>query len=581
LNTVRVISLQGRFMVYRNIITRTVASGLSIVAVLTFVLNLLALVQPVYMLQIYDRVLPSSSLATLAYLTLAAVVILAVLGTIEAVRQIVVQRVGTGLEIDVGRRLLTASLVGSGTAHDAAGLLRDLAQARSFLSSPVFSALLDAPFAPLFLIIVFLIHPLLGGLVLLGIGVLLVVTLLNQWALSHPQKQSNDGAALAGHLVMAFTRSGEAVRAMGMSRNALASWGRVTADALNAQDRATQANAAFSGFSRFVRLVVQIAILGLGAYLTLKQEITAGMIFATSLVAARALAPVDNLIGGWKGLLQTLMSLRKIDRALAAAGAEAPRLRLAPPKGHLAFEKVIYTPPGATEPTIKGVSLPVEAGEAICIVGPSGAGKSTLAKLAAGALKPSHGTVRLDNSDFENWDISERGRYVGYLPQDVELLPCSIAQNIARLDPDATSEEILAAAELAGVTDLVKKLPNGFDTRVGPGGLSLSGGQRQRIALARAVFRSPRLVVLDEPNAHLDSEGEAALNRAIAQLKAAKTTVMIVSQRSGVLQCVDRILFMRDGQIAASQSREEALARLTPGRRASEMMPRAAAAGAA
>jgi ATP-binding cassette subfamily C protein len=564
-------------MVFRNVIGRSGLYGLLVVGTLTFVLNLLALVQPTYMLQVYDRVLPSSSLATLAYLTLIAVAILAVLGAIEAIRQIVIQRVGAGLEVDVGQRLLDSSLSGAGS-HDAVTLLRDLAQARAFLSSPVFSALLDAPFAPLFLLIVFLIHPLLGGLVLLGICILLVITVMNQWALSRPQKQSNDGAAVAGHLVMAFTRSGEAVRAMGMSHNAVAAWGHATADAFDAQDRATRSSAAFSGFSRFVRLVVQLAILGLGAYLTLKQEITAGMIFATSLVAARALAPVDNLISGWKGLLQTLMSLRKIDVALAGLGTGAPRTRLSPPKGHLAFEKVIYAPRRDADPTIKGVSLPVEAGEAICIVGPSGAGKSTLAKLAAGALKPTYGVVRLDNSDFANWDPNERGRHIGYLPQDVELLPGSIAQNIGRFDPDASSEEILAAAELAGVTDLVKKLPNGFDTRVGPGGLPLSGGQRQRIALARAVFRSPRVVVLDEPNAHLDAEGEAALNRTIAQLKAVGSTVMVVSQRSGVLQSVDRILFMRDGQIAASQSREEALARLTPGQRASDMMPRTAAA---
>jgi ATP-binding cassette subfamily C protein len=565
-------------MFFRNVIGRSALYGLLVVATLTFVLNLLALVQPTYMLQVYDRVLPSSSLATLAYLTLIAVAILAVLGAIEAIRQIVIQRVGAGLEVDVGQRLLDTSLSGAGS-HDAVTLLRDLAQARAFLSSPVFSALLDAPFAPLFLLIVFLIHPLLGGLVLLGICILLVITLLNQWALSRPQKQSNDGAAVAGHLVMAFTRSGEAVRAMGMSRNAVAAWGHATADAFDAQDRATRSNAVFSGISRFVRLVVQLAILGLGAYLTLKQEITAGMIFATSLVAARALAPVDNLISGWKGLLQTLLSLRKIDGALTGLGAAAPRTRLSPPKGHLAFEKVTYVPRPDADPTVKGISLPVEAGEAICIVGPSGAGKSTLAKLAAGALKPTHGVVRLDNSDFANWDPNERGRHIGYLPQDVELLPGSIAQNIARFDATASSEEILAAAELAGVADLVKKLPDGFDTRVGPGGLPLSGGQRQRIALARAVFRSPRVVVLDEPNAHLDTEGEAALNRTIAQLKAGGSTVVVVSQRSGVLQSVDRILFMRDGQIAASQSREEALARLTPGQRASEMMPRTAVAG--
>lgn len=564
-------------MPFRNIINRSVLLGLLVVGALTFVLNLLALVLPVYMLQVYDRVLPSSSLPTLIYLTLIAVAILGVLGAIEGIRQVAVQRVGTGLEVYVGQRLLSASFAGHGPGQDAATLLRDLAQARSFLSSPVFSALLDAPFAPLFLAIVFMIHPMLGGLVLLGICILLVVTLLNQWALSRPQQQSSEATAIAGNLVMAFTRNGEAMRSMGMSKHAIGMWGHVTANSLNAQDKATRANAFFSGFSRFVRLVVQMGILGLGAYLVLKMEITAGMIFATSLVAARVLGPVDNLIAGWKGLLQTLMSLRKIDQALAGVKNETQKLQLPAPKGHISFEKVVYAPTGAAEPTIKGISLPVEAGEAICIVGPSGAGKSTFAKLASGALKPSHGVIRLDNSDFQNWDPAERGRHTGYLPQDVELLPGTIAQNIARLDPNATSEEVVAAAELAGVIDLVKKLPNGFDTRVGPGGLPLSGGQRQRIALARAVFRLPRLVVLDEPNSHLDSEGEIALNRTIVQLKEAGATVIVVSQRSGVLQSVDRILFMRDGQIAASQSREEALARLTPAQRAGDMMPRAAA----
>lgn len=449
-------------MLFRNAISRAVASGLAVVGALTFVLNLLALVLPIYMLQVYDRVLTSGSIATLAYLTLIAVAILMVLGAVEAIRQVVVQRVGTRLEIDAGQRLLVVSL-GGGQAQDSTGLIRDLAQARSFLGSPVFSALLDAPFAPLFLLIVFLIHPMLGGLVLFGIAILLVLTILNQWALSGPQQRSSDAAANAGNLVIAFARSGEAVRSMGMARNAIAAWGETTAEALNAQDRSTRANAAFSGISRFVRLVVQLGILGLGAYLTLKQEITAGMIFATSLVSARALAPVDNLISGWKGLLQALASLRRIDRILARAGAEPERMRLSPPKGQVVFEKVIYAPKGTPEPTIKGITLTVEAGEAICMVGPSGAGKSTFAKLAAGALAPSHGTVRLDGSDFENWDPDERGRFLGYLPQDVELLPYTIAQNIARLDSAATAEEIIAAANLADVTELVKKLPDGFE----------------------------------------------------------------------------------------------------------------------
>jgi ATP-binding cassette subfamily C protein len=549
-------------MIFGNVLGRPQAAGLTLVGLLTFILNLLALILPVYMLQVYDRVLQSSSLPTLFYLTLIAIGGLAVLGAVEAVRQVAVQRVSARLEVDAGERLVTSSLrTGS---PDAPRLLGELAQARAFLGSPVFTALLDMPFAPLFLIIVFLIHPALGSLVVVGIAVLLVLTGMNQSALRQPQRAAAAAAAAATTAASAIARNSESIRAMGMHASVVDRWGRATADALVAQDQATRANAAFAGLSRFVRLVVQIGILGLGAYLALKQEITAGMIFATSLVAARALAPVDNLIAGWKGLWQALNGLRNVDGALASAGKALPRTRLAAPLGHLAFEKVTFMPEGAAEPTIKGASLVVQPGEAICLLGPSGAGKSTFARLAVGALAPSHGTVRLDGSDIENWEPIERGRFVGYLPQDVEFFPASIAANIARLDANAADDDILAAADLAGVTELVKRLPKGFDTRIGPGGLPLSGGQRQRIALARAVFGLPRLVVLDEPNAHLDSDGEEALNRTIAKLKRAGATVLVVSQRAGVLKAVDRVLAFRDGQIVGSQSRDEVLSRMPP-----------------
>jgi ATP-binding cassette, subfamily C, type I secretion system permease/ATPase len=554
---------------FRNVIKGAVLRGVFVVSVLTFVLNTLALVLPIYMLQIYDRVLPSSSFATLAYLTLIAIAMLTVLGAIEGVRHVLVQRVGTRLEVDAGERLLANCLRRSGS-QDTPGLLRELAQARAFLSGTVFSALLDAPFAPLFTALVFLIHPMLGSLVVAAAAILFVLTLLNQGLLHAPQSRATEAAATASTLVGAFTRSSEIIRAMGMSRDAVSTWGEAMARALNAQDRATRANATFAGFSRFIRLGTQVGILGLGAYLTLQQEITAGMIFAVSLVAARALAPVDNLIAGWKGLLQAVIGLRRIDRSLADAKVDRPQTALPRPTGLLVFDKVLFLPPGAAEATIRAISLKVSAGEAVCLVGPSGAGKSTFAKLAAGAMAPSRGIVRLDGSDLQNWDPDQRGKFIGYLPQDVELLPATVAENIARLDATATSEEIIAAADLAGVSELVKGLPNGYDTRVGPGGLPLSGGQRQRIALARAVFRSPSLVVLDEPNAHLDSDGEAALNKAIATLKQAGTTVIVVSQRSGVLRSVDRILFMRDGQVVASQGRDEALAKVLPAQREPE-----------
>ena len=553
---------------FRNVIKGVVLRGVFVVSVLTFVLNALALVLPLYMLQIYDRVLPSSSFETLAYLTLIAIAMLAVLGIVEGIRHVMVQRVGARLEVDAGERLLAACLRRSGS-EETPGLLRELGQVRAFLAGPVFSALLDAPFAPLFTSLVFLIHPMLGSLVVTAAIVLFVLTLLNQ-SLSRASTPKTDQAARASALVGAFTRANEIIRAMGMSEDAVSRWGEALARGLNAQDRAARINAAFAGLSRFIRLGVQLGILGLGAYLTLRQEITAGMIFATSLVAGRALAPVDNLIAGWRGLLQATTTLRKVNSVLASADPDRPRTALPRPAGQLAFEKVLFLPPGAREATIRAVSLTVAPGEAVCLVGASGAGKSTFAKLAAGALAPSRGLVRLDGSDLQNWDPDERGKFIGYLPQDVELLPATVADNIARLDPEATPEEIMAAAELAGVSELVKSLPDGFDTRVGPGGIPLSGGQRQRIALARAVFRLPSLVVLDEPNAHLDSDGEAALNRSIAALKHAGTTVVVVSQRSGVLRSVDRILFMREGQVVASQDRDEALAKVLPAQRGSE-----------
>lgn len=544
-----------------RILRRPLAVGLALIGVLTFVLNLLALILPVYMLQIYDRVLQSGSLPTLLYLTLIAVAGLALLGAVEAIRQVVAQRVGARLEIIAAEPLLARAL--SGASSDAPRLLGELGQVRSFLGSPVFCALLDAPFTPLFLVIVFAIHPALGLLVVGGIAVLLSITLLNRLALERPQQDRAQAAAKAGIVAMAAARAGETIRAMGMVPAVVRSWGTPAAATLQCDEAATRVNAVFSGLSRFVRLGVQLCVLGLGAYLVLRQEITAGMIFATSLVAGRALAPIDNIVGGWKALTQALESLRAVSAALAGADGHRRHTRLAPPKGHLSLERVSYLPAGAAEPTLKGVTLALTPGEAVCVLGPAGAGKSTLARIAAGALSPSHGAVRLDGSDLENWEPADRGRFVGYLPQDIEFLPASIAANIARLDSTVSDAEVLAAAELAGVTEVIKRLPRGFDTLIGPGGLALSGGQRQRIALARAVLRLPRLVVLDEPNAHLDAEGEEALHACLGRLRQAKSTVIVVSQRAGVLQSVDRALMMRDGQIVGSQSRDETLARIS------------------
>lgn len=548
-------------MSHWKVLFRPLTAGLALIGLLTFLLNVLALVLPVYMLQIYDRVLQSGSQSTLLYLTVIALLGLAILGVVEGVRQVVAQRVGAKLELNAAEPLLVHAIE-DGRA-DAPRLLAELAQVRGFLASPVFTALIDVPFAPIFIVIVFAIHPLLGLLVVAGIAALLVVTLLNHLALAHPQEEKMEAGARSAVMAAAAARAGESIRAMGMLPAVLQHWGRPVAAGLGAEDRAARRNAAFSGLSRFIRLAVQIGMLGLGAFLVLRQEITAGMIFATSLVAARALAPVDNIVGGWKALSQAMAALRTVRAALDAAGTRRPRTVLPVPAGQLGFEQVSYLPPGAAEPTVKVVTLQLSPGEAVCVLGPSGAGKSTLARLAVGALPPTRGAIRLDGSELANWDAADRGRHVGYLGQDVEFMPGTIAQNIARMDASVTDAEVLAAADLAGASEVIKRLPRGFDTPIGPGGQPLSGGQRQRIGLARAVLRLPRLVVLDEPNAHLDAEGEEALNAALKRLKQAKSTVFIISQRTGVLQSVDRVLMMRDGQIVGSQSRDETLARIS------------------
>ncbi len=540
---------------------RPLVPGLALIGLLTLLLNLLALILPIYMLQIYDRVLQSGSQSTLFYLTLIALLGLALLGLSEGVRQMVAQRVGARLEVAAAEPLLVQAVENAGA--DATRLLGELAQVRGFLGSPIFTALIDIPFAPIFIVIVFAIHPALGLLVVGGIALLLVISVLNHLALLGPQRDRMRAAAGSLAMAGAAARAGEGIRAMGMLPAVVHHWGGPAAEALAAEDRATRRNAVFSGLSRFIRLGVQIGLLGLGAWLVLHQELTAGMIFATSLVAARALAPVDSIVGGWKSLSQAAASLSALRAGLAAAGRRRPRTSLPRPAGQLVFEQVSYLPPGAAEPTIKVVSVQIAAGEAVCLLGPSGAGKSTLARLAVGAIGPTRGAIRLDGSDLANWDGAERGRHVGYLPQDIEFLPGTVAANIARMDPEASDAEVLAAADLAGATEVIKRLPQGFDTPIGPGGQGLSGGQRQRIALARAVLRLPRLVVLDEPNAHLDAEGEEALNAALKRLKQAKATVIIVSQRTGVLQSVDRVLMMREGQIVGSQSRDETLARIS------------------
>ena len=349
---------------------------------------------------------------------------------------------------------------------------------------------------------------------------------------------------------------------MGMIGECVAVWGTHNAASMNIQMRAASTNAVVSAFSKFSRLVLQIAILGWGSYLALNGEITAGMSIACSIIGARALAPVEAAIESWKSVVQAMESYTRINRMMLASQLAAPRTRLPEPKGEIVVDKLVYAVPSAREAIIKQISFGIFPGTSVALIGSTGAGKSTLGRLMIGALPVTNGVIRLDGSDLRNWDPTQLGRAIGYLPQDVELFPGTIAENIARLRTDVSSDDVLAAAKFAGAHDLIVRLKDGYETVVHERGAPLSGGQRQRIALARAFFGMPKLVVLDEPDAALDQDGEAALARALMNAKAAGMTVLVTTQRRNILGALDKVLVLRDGMIELYGPRDQVLERM-------------------
>ncbi|WP_185984143.1 type I secretion system permease/ATPase [Aureimonas mangrovi] len=538
-------------------------SGASGLFFFTFVTNVLLLVQPLYMLQVYDRVLVSSSLETLAFISLIAAGAILLLGAIDALRSIMAGRLAARIGVAGGSSALLASIAGQRASLGDIQPLRDLSTVRGFVGGRTLLAFLDMPFAPFFIGILYLIHPHLFWLTAGGAVVLFAVAFANQWAGDRALGASGEESIGASLMAQAFTRNGESISAMGMRGNVTEAWGRQEGRAMAAQERANSVASFYGGLSRVVRLGLQIAILGYGGYLVVTGEMTAGMIFAASLISGRGLQPIDQVIGGWKGFVDFRAAWRRLSAALASAKVGETRTELPTPTGRIEVQKVIVAARGNErgDPILKGVSAVIPQGACVAVVGASGAGKSTLARVLAGALVPNSGVVRIDGADMANWDSEALGRHVGYLSQEVEMLPGTIAQNIARFDPDASDADIVAAATKAQVHDLVLGFPQGYDTMLGPGGIQLSGGQRQRVGLARAFFGTPRLLVLDEPNANLDMAGEQALDRALAAAKADGTTVIVVTQRRQVADVADRILMMRDGAIEDYGTRAEVLER--------------------
>ncbi|QND56259.1 type I secretion system permease/ATPase [Mesorhizobium huakuii] len=530
------------------------------VGVFSLLINILLLVIPLYLLQVYDRVLPSSSVETLVYLSVIAVLALAFLGLLDAIRAVYTQRVAATVDRKLGAGTFAVSL----GAKYAGGLspLRDLASVCAFIRSRGVAVLFDLPFAPVFLALLYLIHPVLFWVTVAGAALLLLLVVANQLAIGRNDALSAERSALASQAEQAFARNAETLRAMGMVENAARVWGRHVAAALTLHDRSSSANAIFSGASRALRMMLQLAILGAGAWLVLKGQMTAGMIFASSLVSSRALQPLDQLIGAWRQIADARRAWKRLETALAARPAEARKLILPDPAGAISAQDVFFMAPNAqpgTEPILKRLNFQIGAGEALAIVGPSGAGKSTLARLLVGAARPTGGAVRIDGADLRSWDENQLGKHIGYLAQEVELFPGSIAQNVARFDPDADDAAIIEATRRAEAHELILAQRDGYQTLIGPSDRTLSGGERQRIGLARAFYGNPRILVLDEPSTHLDGTGEAALEAVLAATKAAGVTMVVITHRPSIAASCDRVMLLRGGAIEAFGSSSEVL----------------------
>jgi len=524
-------------------------------------INLLMLVPAIYMLQVYDRVLASSSESTLLMLTILVVGLFAVMGLLEVMRSRILVRVSARLDMLLNPRLFTAMFDAKLRDGRGAGAqpIEDLTNLRQFLTGNGLFAFFDVPWMPVYIFVLFIMHPWLGWFAIGGAVLLFSLATANELITRQPLGKANGLAVAARSYLGGNLRNAEALEAMGMLERVHGRWFGRHREVLRLQALASDRAALLANASKVMRITLQSLILGMGAYLVIQQEFTPGIMIAGSIVLGRALAPVDQLIGGWKGFLAARSAYKRLHDILAAIPKRPRFMSLPAPDGGLTVEGVLAAPPGSNVPVLRGVQFEIAPGEIVGVIGPSAAGKSTLARVMLGVWPVAAGKVRLSGADIGHWNRDELGPYVGYLPQDVELFDGTVSENIARFG-EVDPEQVVAAAQRAQVHDMILRLPKGYDTPIGEGGAVLSGGQRQRIGLARALYGKPVLVVLDEPNSNLDDQGEAALVRAIAQLKADAATVIIITHRPSVLSSVDKILVLREGSVEMFGPRDQVLA---------------------
>ncbi len=531
------------------------------VGVFSFFANLLMLTGPIYMLQVYDRVLGSRSEETLVALSLLVAFLYGVMGILDYARGRIMARIGARFQAALDQRVFDAMIRRSAVSADpnAQTGLQDLEAIQRLIASPVVGAFFDLPWTPVFLAGITIFHPWLGILALGGGFLLVSITLLNQAFSRGPVLRANKAAHKANLTSEEIRSEAEMIQSMGMRGAAFDRWKKLRDESLAESVSTGDIGGRFSSLTKALRMFLQSAILGLGAYLVLQGEVTAGVMVAASILLGRALAPIEIIIGQWPAVQRALKGWSNLSELLGKVPPEQPRTSLPKPKAKLDVQSLTVIPPGDTRAQLKTVSFTVEPGQAVGVIGPSGAGKSTLARALTGVWKPAGGSIRLDGATLDQYGPDVLGRHIGYLPQRVQLFEGTIAENIARLDPQADDEKIVAAARKAAAHDMILQFPDGYDTRVKPGGGRLSGGQMQRIALARALYDDPVIVILDEPNSNLDAEGSAALNLAIRQIKEEGRSVLIMAHRPAAIQECDMLLVLDHGMRSAFGPKDQVL----------------------
>ncbi|MDC7709698.1 type I secretion system permease/ATPase [Vogesella indigofera] len=528
----------------------------------SFITNLLMLAPSIYMMQIYDRVLSSLNETTLLMVTLIILLAYALIGAIEWVRSQLLIRVSLQLDHTLNREVFpatfAASLKGNSNAMQA---LNDVATLRHFLGGQGLFAFFDFPWAIIYLLIITVLHPWLGFFALIGSAILLALTWLTEVLTQQPLAAANKAAIQANGIAANHLKNAEVITAMGMLDNVQRNWHDRHQQGLNLQEQASSRASIIATVTRSVRLALQSLILGLGALLVIEGSLSAGGMIAASILMGRILSPVEQLIGAWKYLVSAREAYRRTSLLLGSVPAAISSVTLPAPTGQLSIEQITATPPGQTRPVLHNITATIQAGEVIALIGPSASGKSTLARLLVGIWPCLDGKVRLDGADIYEWKKSDLGQYIGYLPQDIELFDGTIAQNIARFG-DIDSAAVIQAAQKAGIHQMVLQFASGYDTQIGPGGAFLSAGQRQRLGLARALYRMPKLLVLDEPNSNLDDVGERALAEAILDCKQAGSTVIIITHRTQIIGIADRIMVLKDGTLCLFGHTKDVLAQL-------------------